>query len=123
VIARGEEPVVELRDVDGDVFRLVGTQMSALASVDGAEVVAWGSYDAHPGFAVDQFAVTEMHGRPALDGVLEVTRRGYALRLASGRLRALPGAPRRCAEYIGSRIWVVGWKTGETLEFGLIASV
>jgi hypothetical protein len=117
----GADRIVELRDDHGDVFRLLGTETVALANVDDGDVVVWGTWDANPGFVVSEFKVTAMHGRPALDGVLEATDEGFALRLADGSFQAVIGLTSDCAAYLGARIWVVGFDDGTDVQFGVIA--
>lgn len=118
----GGDRRVELRDSYGTVYHLVGSQASALASVDGGDVVARGTFDANPGFVVQEFQVTGMRGRPALDGVLELTVSGYALRLHDGSIRVIPGLPSECAEYLGVRLWVIGFDDAGAPEFGRIGA-
>ncbi|HEY5544428.1 MAG TPA: hypothetical protein VIK50_00085 [Gemmatimonadaceae bacterium] len=118
----GADRVVELTDADGGVYRLVGNESRALASVDGGDVVARGTFDANPGFVVDEFTVTGMHGRPALDGVLEASEDGFALRLSDGSVRVVPGLSSDCAEHVGARMWVIGWDESEVV-FGLIEAL
>lgn len=115
--------IIELTDADDNVYRLLGNQSGALASVDGADVVARGTFDANPGFVVDEFEVTGMYGRPALDGVLEATEEGFALRLRDGSLRVVPGLDAECAKYVGARLWVIGWEGDSEVAFGLIAAL
>jgi hypothetical protein len=116
--------LIELRDEFGNVYRLVGSEALALASVDGGDVVARGTFDANPGFVVDEFEVTAMYGRPALDGVLETTDEGFALRFTDGSLRVVPGLSAECAEHIGARVWVTGWEDdSEAIQLGVIAAV
>jgi hypothetical protein len=112
--------VVELRDADGDVFRLLGSVTSALASVDGGDVIVWGTFDSTPGFLVRQFKVAGMRGGPARDGVLEATEGGFALRMADGSLRVVPGLHSDGAKYVGSRVWVMGWDEDAGAVIGLI---
>ena len=118
----GEEQVVELRDERGSVYRIAGRLTSALASVGDGDVVAWGTFDANPGFVVHRFQVTGMHGRPALDGVLEMTKDGFGVRLTDGLLREVPGLTVGCAKYLGARVWVAGWEDFE-VTFGLVGGV
>ena len=113
---------IELWD-GAELYRLVGSQSGALASVDGADVVVRGTFDANPGFVVEEFQVTGMLGRPALDGVLEATGDGFALRLSDGSLRAVPGLTSECAEFIGTRLWVIGFEEGSEVVFGRIAAL
>lgn len=120
VTGDGALRVVELRDVDSDEFRLLGSASSALVSVDGGDVVVWGTFDASAGFVVQEFKVMGMHGWPALDGVLEATADGFALRLADGTRRVVPGLDSRCAQYVGDRVWVIGWDEDTEVLFGLI---
>ena len=115
--------IVELTDADDNVYRLLGNQSAALASVDGADVLARGTFDANPGFVVDEFEVTGMYGRPALDGVLEATEEGFALRLKDGSLRVVAGLNAECAEFVGARLWVIGWDGDSEVAFGLIAAL
>jgi hypothetical protein len=115
--------VVEIRDVDSDVFRLSGNVSSALASLDGGDVVVWGTFDASAGFVVQEFTVTGMYGRPALDGVLEASEDGFALRLTDGSARVVPGLDSGCQKYIGARLWVIGWDEAAAVAFGLIAAL
>jgi hypothetical protein len=116
----GVDRLIELTATDGRIYRLVGSESGSLASVDGGDVLAWGTFDANPGFVVQDFQVTGMHGRPALDGVLEATAEGFALRLRDGTLRAVRSLSPDCAEHIGPRLWVVGWNETE-VQFGLIS--
>lgn len=116
----GDDRVVELHDVEGGVYRVIGSKTGALASVAEGDVVARGTFDARPGFSVEEFQVIGMHGRQALDGVLEMTPGGFGLRLANGSLREVPGLTVRCAEYLGLRVWLVGWEEFD-LSFGVIA--
>jgi len=118
----GEDRTIELRNEEGGVYRLVGYAAAALASVDGADVEVTGTFDANPGFVVQEFRVTGMYGRPALDGVLEETDEGFALRLSDGSLRAVPGLT-NCADHVGARLWVIGWDEESGVQFGLIAAV
>jgi hypothetical protein len=104
------------------VYRIAGRLTSALAGVEDGDVVAWGTFDATPGFVVHRFQVTGMHGRPALDGIIEMTTDGFGVRLTDGSLREVPGLTVRCAKYLGSRVWVIGWEEYD-VRFGLIAGV
>lgn len=122
VSGTGGDQRVELRDSNGTVYHLVGSQASALASVDGGDVVARGTFDANPGFVVQEFQVTGMRGRPALDGVLEVNESGFALRLQDGTLRAISSLPTECVELVGVRLWVIGFDA-DSAEFGRIGAV
>jgi hypothetical protein len=117
----GSDRIVELRDDHGDVFRLLGNETIALANVDSGDAVVWGTWDANPGFVVSEFIVTGMHGRPALDGVLEATDEGFALRLNDGSFTTVPGLTSECVPYLGARIWVVGFEDGVEVQFGVIA--
>ncbi len=115
----GYDLKIELWD-GAELYRLVGSESSALASVDGADVVVRGTFDANPGLVVQDFEVTGMLGRPALDGVLEATDEGYALRLADGSLRAVPGLTSELDEFVGARLWVIGFEEGSEVVFGRI---
>ena len=119
----GADRLVEITDATGRVYRLVGNETNALASVDGGDVVVRGTLDANPGLVVEDFQVTGMYGRPALDGVLEVTDEGFALRLTDGSLRVVEGLSADCAEHIGARMWVIGWDAESPVQFGLIAAL
>jgi len=121
VSVQGADSVVQLLDLHGDLFRLVGNQTAALASVNGGDVIAYGTWDANPGFVVQEFKVVGMLGRPALDGVLEVLEEGFALRLADGSIRLIPGLSGDCADYVGERLWIIGWDEGSDVVFGRIA--
>ncbi len=74
-------------------------------------------------FIVYEFEVTSVQGRLALDGVLELTTDGYALRLANGEVRLVTGCPDSIAEYVGMRLWVVGSEDDPPVVFGLIAAI
>lgn len=122
VSGEGDDRVVVLRDDHGDLFRLLGNEVGVLTSVDGGDVIAFGTWDPNPGFAVLEFQVVGMHGRPALDGVLEVSEEGFALRLADGTIHIVPGLPSECAKFLGARVWVIGWDENKDVQFGLIAA-
>ena len=94
----GADRLVEITDATGRVCRLVGNEACALASVDGGDVVVRGTLDANPGLVLEDFQVTGMYGCPAVDGVLEATDEGFALRFADGSLRVIPGLSSDCAE-------------------------
>jgi hypothetical protein len=117
----GADRIVELRDDHGDVFRLIGKETIALANVDGGDAVIWGTWDANPGFVVQRFNVTGMHGRPALDGVLEQSDDGLALRLNDGSYRDMPGLTWECEAYLGARIWIVGFEDRTDVQLGVIS--
>lgn len=116
----GADRIVELRDDHGDVFRLMGNETIALANVGGGDAVVWGTWDANPGFVVQKFKVTGMHGRPALDGVLEASDAGFTLRLNDGSYQGVPGLMSACEAYLGARIWVVGFEDGTDMQVGVI---
>ena len=118
----GGDQRVELQDANENVYSVVGSQSGALASVDGGDVVARGTFDANPGFVVQEFQVTGMHGRPALDGVLESTDEGFALRLQDGTLRVIPSLGSDCAELVGARLWVIGFEDESAAQFGRIGA-
>jgi hypothetical protein len=122
VTGAGSDQLVELKDGNGNVYRVVGSQSASLASVDGGDVLARGTFDANPGFVVQEFQVTGMHGRAALDGVLEITESGFALRLHNGTLRVIPSLGSDCAEYVGARLWVIGFEDPSGAQFGRIGA-
>lgn len=117
----GSDRIVELRDDHGDVFRLLGNETIALANVDDGDAVVWGTWDASPGFVVSEFKVTGMHGRPALDGVLEAVNEGFALRFSDGSQTVVPGLTSEWAVYVGARVWVIGFDSGSDVLVGVIA--
>src|SRR5215207_9249698 len=55
----GADRIVELRDDHGDVFRLIGIANIALAKVGGGDAVVWGTWDANPGFVVQESRLPE----------------------------------------------------------------
>lgn len=116
----GSDRIVELRDDHGDVFRLLGHETIALANVDDGDAVVWGTWDANPGFVVSEFKVTAMHGRPALDGVLEAVDDGFALRVKDGSLTVVAGLTLEWAVYVGARVWVIGFDSGNDVVLGVI---
>lgn len=115
-----ESRTVDIRTEDGTLVRLAGVLAARLATVDGADVVVRGTWDANPGLVVQDFEVTGMHGRPALDGILELTTGGYALRLANGELCPVTGLSADVAEYVGARLWVIGSDDDPPAMFGVI---
>jgi hypothetical protein len=119
----GDERLVEVRDSFNSAYRLTGSAAADLASINGGDVIVRGIYDADTGLDVQDFQVSGMYGRAALDGVLELTDDGFALRLIDGSLRVVPGMTSDCSEYVGSRLWVVGWEEGWELQVGLIGAV
>jgi hypothetical protein len=84
-------------------------------------VVVWGTFD-EPGFTVQDFRIMEMHGRPALDGLLEATKDGFALRLMDGSRRMVPRLDSSCVKYVGARVWVIGWDEDADVVCGPIAA-
>ena len=117
-----EDQPLELHGVEGGIYRLLGNASGALASVQGADVVVRGTFDANGDFVVLDFEVTGMYGRSAIDGVLEATEDGFAIRLSDGLLQAVPGLPDDCAELVGQRLWVIGWDYDPPVQYGVIAA-
>lgn len=74
-------------------------------------------------FIVFSFEVVAMQDRPALDGILELTTDGFAVRLANGEVRLVTGCPESIAEHVGQRLWVVGSEDEPPVQFGVIAAV
>ena len=117
-----ENQAIELQGVEGGVYRLVGNASNALASVQGGDVEVRGTFDANGDFVVQEFEVTGMFGRAALDGVLEATDDGFALRLGDGLLRVVSSLSADCAEHVGRRLWLIGWDYDPPMQCGVIAA-
>jgi hypothetical protein len=111
---------VQLRKSDGALILIIGTEAARLASVAGGEVTARGTWDAPPSFVLDEFQVLSMNGRAAYDGTLTTSGNGFALRLASGTLRAIGNAPAELANHLGERLWIAGLED-PPVAFGVIA--
>jgi hypothetical protein len=118
--AAGSE-TVDLQTVDGELIRLAGSEAVRLVSVNGGDVIIRGTWDANPGLVVQDFEVIGMHGRPALDGTLERTDEGFALRLANGSTRAVFGLPNDVEDHVGARVWVLESDGESDAMFGVIA--
>jgi hypothetical protein len=110
---------VQLLRSDGSLVPLLGNEATLIASVAGGEVVVRGTLDAPPGMVVERFQVLSMNGRSAIDGVLEETSAGLALRLSDGELRSLGDAQAVFAGHLGSRLWITGLDE-PPVEFGVI---
>jgi hypothetical protein len=111
---------IRLREPDGTLTLLVGSESRPMASVADAEVSVHGTWDASPGLVVERFQVLSMNGRPALDGVLEATATGFALRLNDGTYREISASPSEIAQYVGARLWVTGSADDQPVTFGVI---
>jgi hypothetical protein len=124
---------VALRLESGELINLVGAETRRIAPLYGAEVQVtgvWGEAGSPltdsdvdptaPGFAVDEFHVLAVGGRPALDGVVEKDEDRYYLRLASGDAFLLDEGASGFEPYIGERIWVTGSAENPPLTFGVI---
>lgn len=150
VSRNGQDLTVSLTTPDGELVALIGTQVQYLASVNDAMVKLVGAWEekvvsgdttssdgpdrsvstddvqaqaATPNgkrFIVYSFEVTAVLDRPALDGILELTIDGYAIRTANGEVRLVTGCPESIAEHVGKRLWVVGSEDQPPVEFGLI---
>jgi len=114
---------VQLKQSDGTMLSLVGSEARLLASVDGGEVLVRGTWDAPPGLVVGSFQVLAMNGRAAIDGVLEITDYGYALRLSSGAYYDLSDPPAELMNHVGDRLWVTGSAEEPPVEFGVIRAL
>lgn len=107
---------------------LVGSQVIGLHSVNGAVVFVEGNWS--DGYAlgdnqvldVQRFEVLSIEGRPAIDGILQQTPEGYALRLQSGDFYALIDPSAALLEHMGQRLWITTAETGEADGFGVISS-
>jgi hypothetical protein len=111
---------VHLMQQDGSLILLVGTEARTLASVAGGEVIVHGTWDANPGLVVSDFQVLSMGGRPALDGVIEMTDRGLALLLRDGSYVDLAECPAELSTIVGDRIWLTGSAANPPVQFGVI---
>ena len=134
VVASPGHTVIHLRQQSGSYTLLLGTEARRLASVDGADVIVrgyWTTDDLTPedeliiteiftGFAVADFTVAAVEGRPAMDGVLVETEGRYALELAGGVLVYLDDPPADLLAHIGERVWVTGLMDELQLTFGVI---
>ena len=132
VTERSRPPLqVVLRLGWGDLVELVGSQASRLAILDGAEVELRGTWtselllqppaDVTSAFAVDQFLVLEVEGRPAMDGVLgQDSGRYYLQPTRGGDVFWFENAPSEFDADIGKRIWVTGSITDPPLRFAVI---
>lgn len=125
VTGSADNRAVNVRIQSGDLVRLVGSEAAAIFSVDGADISVRGTWDANPGLVVQDFQVLAMKGRPAMDGILELTASGCALRLADGTLRVVPGDAENgnIRDFVGLRLWVIGSDTERPVEFGVIAPI
>ena len=107
---------------------LVGSQVSGLSSVNGAVVFVEGNWS--DGYAygdigvieVQRFEVLAVGGRPAIDGILEETPEGYALRLQNGDFYTLVEPSAEMLEHMGQRLWITTSDTGAADAFGVISS-
>ena len=111
---------VHLMQQDGSLILLVGTEARTLASVAGGEVLVHGTWDANPGLVVSDFQVLSMGGRPALDGVIELTDYGLALRLKDGSYVDLAQCPAELSTIVGDRIWLTGSADSPPVTYGVI---
>jgi hypothetical protein len=126
---------VSLRLDTGELVRLVGSEAQRLANLDGAGVQLrgdWSSpvsppYDSdlslesiRPSFAVADFLVLAVGGRPAMDGLLGEADGQYFLTLASGAVLWLNAVPSAFEAGLGLRVWVTGSMEDPPLEFGVI---
>jgi hypothetical protein len=110
---------IQLQTDDGSLYPLLGGEAALIASVAGGQVLVRGTLDASPGVVVERFQVLAMNGRDAIDGVLEETDTGLALRLAEGELRYVMDDQGSLAAHIGERLWVTGLEE-PPMEFGVI---
>ena len=110
---------IQLELEDGALIPLVGGEATLIASVAGGQVLVYGTLDASPGMVVERFQVLAMNGRSAIDGVLEETDTGLALRLANGLLRYVIDVQGFFANHVGERLWITGLDE-PPMEFGVI---
>jgi hypothetical protein len=71
---------------------------------------------------VRRFEVLSVGGRAAIDGFLEETEDGFALRLQNGEMYALTDPSAALLEHLGQRVWITPAAEGEEVTFGVIAS-
>ena len=126
---------VVLRLESGELVDLVGEEVRRLAPLDGAQVELRGDWAfpiswpldtelpivaIRPTFAIAEFVVLSVAGRPAMDGVLEENEGEYYVRLATGDVFRIADAPSDFDTCIGRRIWVTGSMEDPPLTFGVI---
>ena len=138
VVVRGTVEVssggVSLRLLESrEVIDLVGSEAQRIAALDGAELQLSGTWfgpiysaldsnvgPVKPSFAVTDFLVLAVGGRPAMDGVLEQDEGRYYLRLTAGDVFWFEAGPSDFEAYIGERIWVTGSVDDPPLTVGVI---
>lgn len=103
------------------LITMQGFVANAMASVDGADVEVYGTFDGASGLMVASFEVVGMHGRPALDGYLDVDENEiYSIRLANNEVVTVDNPPDAFRVYLGQRIWIVLATDDSPIEFGAI---
>jgi hypothetical protein len=116
--------VLELDDQSKII--VVGSQAIGLASVTGALVLVEGIWsDGYDGdsYVLDaqRFEVLSVGGHAAVDGLLEATDNGFALRLYGGDLYELIDPPAALLEHMGARVWITMAEDGSFAAFGVIS--
>jgi hypothetical protein len=117
----------------GELIDIVGSEAPRIGALDGAELQLSGIWtgpiysatdsDADPikpAFAVGEFLVLAVGGRPAMDGVLEQDEGRYYLRLTAGDVYWFEEGPSEFDANIGKRLWVTGSMEDPPLTFGVI---
>ena len=128
---------VSLRLDSGELIDLVGSQAQRLATLDGAQVQLrgnWGITDStpldsdvsldsvRPAFAVDDFVVLAVGGRPAIDGIVgqDEGLGTYYLQLTTGDVYWFEDGTADFEALVGRRIWVTGSTEDPPLVCGVI---
>jgi len=106
----GSEPLTRVVvRTDDATIRIEGAQEPLLERAAGATVEITGDLDEEAGtMDVRTFTVTEVDGRPALDGVLFRDDEGLGLVDGEGRTHHLPDAPDALRDLVGARVWITG---------------
>jgi hypothetical protein len=138
VVIRGTVEIssvgVSLRLLEsGELIDLVGSEAPRIAALPGAELELSGTWagpiyaplesdvdPVKPAFAVGEFLVLAVGGRPAMDGILEQDEGRYYLRLTTGDVYWFEEGPSDFDAYIGERLWVTGSVDDPPLTFGVI---
>ncbi|GAC1688678.1 MAG: hypothetical protein NVS9B3_07270 [Gemmatimonadaceae bacterium] len=99
---------------------LLQGDMRMLARRAGLDVWGEGALLAPFTFQVARFAVRGALGDPAIDGILERTAAGFALRLLDGSSHAVRGAPATFGDLVGQRLWMTETRAGVLGSYGVI---
>ncbi len=113
------EPSVAPDRIDARAVTLAG-ERTVLRQLADMEVVVTGTSESDARFVVSDVALRAVSGVTALDGILEQSDGGYAIRTRDGTRLPVAHLPAPLRARVGQRVWIAGALSAPPEAYGVI---